>query len=205
MYGTANQGISLYTPTGLRKYLARDERQGFMDAAGHLPPKLRLLCLTLAYSGCRISEALDVRIGTIHPASGYLPIHCLKKRRKGIFRAVPVPTFLLEDIAALHADDNKPSDARVWGWSRGRAWYLVKEVMLRAGIAPGPHCMPKGLRHGYAIEALRRDISLNLVQRWMGHASLTTTAIYLEIAVGDEEREIAARMWRPWPSHHHAR
>jgi len=27
-----------------------------------------------------------------------------------------------------------------------------------------------------------------------GHASMTTTAIYLE-AMGEEEREIAARMW----------
>jgi integrase len=37
-------------------------------------------------------------------------------------------------------------------------------------------------------------VPLNLVQRWLGHASLTTTAIYLD-ALGDEEREIAARMW----------
>jgi integrase len=35
---------------------------------------------------------------------------------------------------------------------------------------------------------------LNLVQRWLGHSSMTTTAIYLQ-AIGDEERTIAARMW----------
>ena len=34
----------------------------------------------------------------------------------------------------------------------------------------------------------------NLVQRWLGHASATTTAIYLD-AVGIEEREFAERMW----------
>jgi len=39
-----------------------------------------------------------------------------------------------------------------------------------------------------------QGILLNLVQRWMGHAQLTTTAIYTE-AVGEEERSIAARMW----------
>jgi integrase/recombinase XerD len=37
-------------------------------------------------------------------------------------------------------------------------------------------------------------VSLNLVQRWLGHASMNTTAIYLQ-AIGNEEREIAARMW----------
>lgn len=40
----------------------------------------------------------------------------------------------------------------------------------------------------------RSGVPLNLVQRWLGHARMETTAIYLQ-AMGDEEREIAARMW----------
>lgn len=35
---------------------------------------------------------------------------------------------------------------------------------------------------------------MNLVQRWLGHASMKTTAIYL-LAIGAEECEIASRMW----------
>jgi hypothetical protein len=31
-------------------------------------------------------------------------------------------------------------------------------------------------------------------QKWLGHAQLTTTALYAN-AVGEEEQEIAARMW----------
>jgi integrase/recombinase XerD len=31
-------------------------------------------------------------------------------------------------------------------------------------------------------------------QKWLGHAQLTTTAIYAN-AVGEEEQSIAARMW----------
>jgi integrase len=38
-------------------------------------------------------------------------------------------------------------------------------------------------------------VFVNLVQRWLGHAQIGTTAIYAE-AVGDEERAIASRMWR---------
>ncbi len=34
-------------------------------------------------------------------------------------------------------------------------------------------------------------IPLNLVQKWLGHAQLTTTAIYAD-AVGAEEKDIAA-------------
>jgi integrase len=40
----------------------------------------------------------------------------------------------------------------------------------------------------------RKGISLNMVQKWLGHSALTTTAIYAN-AVGEEEQEIASRMW----------
>ena len=39
-----------------------------------------------------------------------------------------------------------------------------------------------------------RRYPLNLVQKWLGHAQLTTTAIYAD-AVGSEEKDIARRMW----------
>jgi integrase len=53
---------------------------------------------------------------------------------------------------------------------------------------------PKGLRHGFGIRAADRSVPANLIQRWMGHASSTTTAIYRD-AVGLEERQFASRMW----------
>jgi len=36
-------------------------------------------------------------------------------------------------------------------------------------------------------------VPLNLIQRWMGHSRIETTAIYAN-AVGDEERALAKRM-----------
>ena len=55
---------------------------------------------------------------------------------------------------------------------------------------------PKGLRHGVGVgvAAVQNGIPLNLVQRWLGHAQLSTTAIYAD-AVGPEEQAIASRMW----------
>jgi site-specific recombinase XerD len=82
-------------------------------------------------------------------------------------------------------------------------------IPAKAGIAAGPHAKPsqakpsqakpsqakpRGLRHSFGLHAIRSGVPLNLVQRWLGHASMHTTAIYLQ-AIGDEEREIAARMW----------
>ena len=43
-----------------------------------------------------------------------------------------------------------------------------------------PLACPKGLRHGFGIRAAGYNVPTNLIQRWMGHASPTTTAIYLD-------------------------
>ena len=72
-------------------------------------------------------------------------------------------------------------------------WKYVKAVMEEAQIE-GPQAPPKGLRHGFGVHAIRCGVPLNMVQKWMGHADISTTAIYGN-AVGEEEQAIAARMW----------
>jgi len=58
----------------------------------------------------------------------------------------------------------------------------------------GPQASAKGLRHGFGVQAVSVGIPLNMVQKWLGHAQLSTTAIYAD-AVGAEEKQIASRMW----------
>ena len=65
--------------------------------------------------------------------------------------------------------------------------------MAAAGIT-GKAAMPKGLRHGFGVKAFQSNVPPHLVQRWLGHASLKTTAIYGDV-IGPEERAFAARMW----------
>ena len=81
----------------------------------------------------------------------------------------------------------------LWSWGRATAWRRVSEVMSMAGIS-GPQASPKGLRHGFGVVAVQAGIPLNMVQKWLGHAQLSTTAIYAD-AVGAEEQAIAERMW----------
>jgi site-specific recombinase XerD len=63
---------------------------------------------------------------------------------------------------------------------------------MHAARLDGLHASPKGLRHGFGVAAVSAGIPLNLVQKWLGHAQLTITAIYA-IAVGTEEKNIARR------------
>jgi integrase len=186
---------TLFTPGGQRKDLTPSERARFIAAAMEHPrPLVRTLCLTLAYTGCRISEALNLFVGSIETQEDFVAIRSLKKRKKmHVIRQVPLPEHIIELIIETHI--GYAAANRLWPWSRSRAWQLVKSVMGDAGIAPGPYATPKGLRHAFGVHAIRSGIPINLVQRWMGHASMTTTAIYLDV-IGDEERELAQRMWQ---------
>jgi len=193
---------TLFTATGRRKYLTSDERQRFLSAALRNPRcEIGTLCALLAYTGCRISEAIAVTAASIDFHDGFVAIRCLKKRSKSqIIREVPLPPDLLDRLRSTHMLDgghghDAQDDRKLWRLSRSRAWQIVKAVMADAGIGTGPHASPKGLRHGFGIHAIRSGVPINLVQRWLGHASLTTTAIYLQ-AMGREERALAARMWR---------
>jgi site-specific recombinase XerD len=47
-------------------------------------------------------------------------------------------------------------------------------------------------RHGFGVSAVQAGIPVTLLQRWLGHARLETTAIYANVS-GPEEREIAGR------------
>lgn len=66
--------------------------------------------------------------------------------------------------------------------------------MRDAGLSGVAAC-PRGIRYGFAIAALRSQVPLSLLQKWLGQARLSTTAIYLG-ASGPEEREFAERFWR---------
>jgi len=73
------------------------------------------------------------------------------------------------------------------------AYRKVKAVMKDAGIS-GIKATPKGLRHAFGIACNQKGIQLNMVQKWLGHADIRTTAIYSN-AVGKEERNVAKRLW----------
>jgi integrase len=115
-------------------------------------------------------------------------------------RQVPLPTDFLRELNRIFELDTAQRDpmrarTRLWHWSRSTAWRHVKKVMRRADVH-GSSAMPKGLRHTFGVAAFN-TVPPHLVQRWLGHASLRTTAIYGDVS-GPEERSFAERLWRGW-------
>lgn len=199
---TTGEGASvsfLYDRQGNRKYLTASERRAFLKAARQMPDDVRTFCLLLAYTGARSSEVLNLTSARIDFTARLVIFESLKKRRRGLFRAVPIPLVLLSELDRVHRlqsaqQNSELAQQKIWPWCRTTAWGRVKECMVIAQIS-GAQASPKGLRHAFAVAALQAGVPINFVKKWLGHARLSTTEIYAD-AVGQEEQTIASRFWK---------
>ena len=85
--------MQLFDAEGRRLYFTEEERRAFV-AAAKAPREVRTFCGTLHATGCRISEALALTARQIDLSGRVVVFESLKKRRRGVFRAVPVPPEL---------------------------------------------------------------------------------------------------------------
>ncbi len=180
-----------------RKYLTQAELQRVLAASAQHPDAKRLFIKTLAWSGARISEVLALTPSRFDLELNSVTLLTLK-RRKVVVRVVPLPPALvveLDDAFQLRCAQRQPAHAhqRLWPFHRVTGWRLVKSMMDAAGIA-GQQARPHGLRHGFGVGALQAGVPLTLLKRWMGHARLSTTEIYLDV-IGPEEIAFARRFW----------
>ncbi len=188
----------LFTSDGKRKYLTAKEADRFLaKAAKQDRAEVRTFCLVLAHTGCRISEALEITPKHVDLSQGTITFRTLKQGRNIRFRSIPVPDSTLDALELVHGirkgRRSKRKNDPLWSWGRTQAWKHVKAVMSQANIE-GAQASPKGLRHGFGVRAMQITRNPRPVQKWLGHTSLETTTIYMDV-IGDEERAAAAKMW----------
>jgi integrase len=179
-----------------RKYLNQAEHRRINATARHLKRSRMLFVMILMLTGARVSEVLALTASSFQLESGSVSLRTLKRRRP-VMREVPLPLWVMESLEThfriSERQGTAQAGARLWPFTRWTASRLIKRVMARAGVSGAKAC-PRGLRHGFGVGGAQAGIPVTLLQRWLGHARLTTTAIYLEVS-GPEERAIAAR-WR---------
>ena len=191
--------MRLFDPNGNRLYMNQNEIKKFLEVATNANSLIDTFAQTLVYTGCRISEALNLSPLSVQRNELQITFNSLKKRRGDIYRNIPVPKEYMKSLVAahniVHAQKTKSkAELRLWTWTRQHAYEIIKKLMLDAGISSGSHASPKGLRHGFGVNAISKDVPLNMLQKWMGHADISTTAIYAN-AIGKEEAVIAQKMW----------
>jgi len=151
-------------------------------------PKYRMIITVMYAAGLRISEACTLQSEDIDSKRKVIRI-----RGKGDKeRLVPIgdeaqhwlQRYLAEARPTLAGRRNP--DALFLGvrgqvLSRQHFWLTVKRLAARAGIDP-VRVSPHGLRHSFATHLLNHGADLRALQMLLGHASLSTTQIYTQVA-----------------------
>ena len=192
-----NSRLSLFSKQGERKYLNQRERHAFYACAKDLPIERQIFCLLLYFTGARISEIYELTPRQIDFIDKTVIIRSLKRRRDDLYRQIPLPEHFLDNIKIFVKDKKgigsiNADTENLWLFALRTAARVVKRVMVSAHIY-GVKACARGLRHGFAVNAVSR-VPLTQIKTWMGHANLSTTAIYLDVS-GTEERQLAKRLW----------
>ena len=138
----------LFTIEGKRKYLTQEEQGRFMAAANAQErAEVRTFSLTFVYTGCRISEALELTPERADLSDKSITFRTLKQRDKIKYRSVPCPDTLLDAIELVHSArkarrSTKLKKMALWSWGRTQATKHVWAVMEDADIS-GDHASPK--------------------------------------------------------------
>ena len=164
--------------------LSQDEVHRLLD--GVRLPHYRH-CLTTIYTcGLRLKEALRLEVRDVDGARGLLHIRQPKGWRD---RYVPLPQTtlaLLRHQWAAHRNSTLlfPSRHRgatlaVQPMSSSGVQRAFKATLADSGISK--QATVHTLRHSWATHLLEAGVNLRLIQLWLGHKSLQTTAIYTHL------------------------
>ena len=173
------------------EYIEADEVNAIIRAAPN--PKAKLLMLEQWRAGLRVSEALDLEVRDLSLDTSS-PTVRVRSGKGGKTRLVPVHPELHGALnnALAYGDI---SQGRIVEAHPTTAWRWVQAAVKRAeelgAIAPGKRIGTHTLRHSYARHLLMNGIPINYLSRWLGHSSIQTTLIYLEL-VPDPSGSLAA-------------
>ncbi|MQC18779.1 MAG: site-specific tyrosine recombinase XerD [Chloroflexi bacterium] len=146
--------------------------------------------LELMYAtGMRVTELVSLNLDSRHLEPAPAWVRCLGKGGKE--RTIPVHGQAT-DAVTQYLDDarpqllkNRPHQAlfvnrRGERLTRQGFWLILKGYAKSAGIAS--HVTPHTLRHSFATHLLRGGASVRDVQELLGHANVSTTQVYTQLA-----------------------
>ena len=158
--------------------------QAEADAAMDRPDAVRMLTLLeLLYgSGLRASEVVSLPRDAVPRDAPLLTI----TGKGGQQRMTPVSTRARQALSRwlmLRPAVGRflfPSRSVSGHLTRIRLFQLLRELALRAGIAP-EKLSPHVLRHAFATHLLEGGADLRVLQTLLGHADIATTQIYTHV------------------------
>ena len=174
------------------KTMTSDEVERLLAApgSGNSPKTLRdraLLALLYA-TGVRVSELVSFRMDDVNLADKTMRVKSENGMRE---RSVPM-NDTAADCLQTYIERGRPHFVKSTGnqaalflnqrgqqLTRQGMWLIIKEYATRAGL--NYEVTPHMLRHSFAAHMLQNNkASLSEVQRYLGHANISTTQIYVQ-------------------------
>jgi len=148
--------------------------------------RLHLLALLLLDTGCRITEALTVRVSDVD--SDNLLITLDGKGRKQ--RVIPISFALRKAVHRFVGDFSLKPDSLLFTTPEGApvrrmtALRSIKLLCKHLGFEPPARTL-HSFRHSFAVFYLRRGGSVFHLQKVLGHSSLEMTRRYANLVTAD--------------------
>ncbi|MGP1515452.1 MAG: tyrosine-type recombinase/integrase [Bacteroidales bacterium] len=163
-----------------------------IDANNYIGFRNRLTIKMLYATGLRVSEFINLKLENINVKEEFLDI--IGKGNKE--RYVPIARSVLKDLLIYINEyrntrpiNYKYKDYIFLSHKRGEKMTrqfinkLLNETATAVGITKNIH--PHTLRHSFATELIRSGASLIAVKEMMGHASICSTEIYINLKTKD--------------------
>lgn len=152
-------------------------------------PVYRVYLSTVYSSGLRLGEGLRLTVDDIDSSRMVL---CVRQGKGAKDRYVPLPQPTLVLLRQHWATHRHPYLLFPGTPKTGQSWTAVKQPLdessvqkaMRAAVeASGirKHATIHTLRHSWATHLLEAGINLRMLQQWLGHESLSTTAFYTHL------------------------
>lgn len=139
-------------------------------------------------SGMRRAEVAGVRLADVDLAER--TIRVVGKGSKE--RVVVINHAAAEAIEAYLRVRPRTADPALFlgrggkGLTPKHVWRIFRTIYSISGIAK--HATPHTLRHSFATHLVENGVDLETVRELLGHESLATTGVYLQLAMGHKRR-----------------
>lgn len=140
---------------------------------------LRTIIETLASSGLRVSELVGLTVKQVDQVN----LRCTIVGKGGRTRLVLFSPSAMELIKKFLSQRKKQS-IFLFPYSTRSIERWIKDLGKRANIEITPH----KLRHAYALYLLGKGVNLRIIQKLLGHASLSVTEFYLQVSNPEIEK-----------------
>jgi len=150
----------------LPKYLKDEEVKNLLDRCKGR--RDRIIIEVILLTGLRVSELLKITPDDIDFRNRTIRIHGKGSRDRMVYP----PRELLYDLRDYIADESIEQQNHVFILTRQRVFQVIKDLSGRS---------PHKLRHTFAVNYLESGGDLRTLQKILGHSSLKTTSIYLDL------------------------